>query len=68
MRADFLSNCSIDKQSVRIQTLRKEFQRVYGGPADFVVRAPGRVNIIGEELLNFCHGSSMGRQKVVIEH
>ncbi|XP_022706467.1 N-acetylgalactosamine kinase-like isoform X2 [Varroa jacobsoni] len=44
---------SIDKQSVRIQTLRKEFQRVYGGPADFVVRAPGRVNIIGEHI-DYC--------------
>lgn len=31
-------------------TVASEFQRVYGRAADFIVRAPGRVNLLGEHV------------------
>jgi len=33
---------------MEVDALRHRFSEVFGGPCDFVVRAPGRVNLIGE--------------------
>lgn len=41
--------------SVDIATLRKRFDEIFGGPPEVVVRAPGRVNIIGEHT-DYNHG------------
>ncbi|OQR66581.1 N-acetylgalactosamine kinase-like [Tropilaelaps mercedesae] len=41
------------KQNARVAALRKAFKRVFNDEADFVVRAPGRVNIIGEHI-DYC--------------
>lgn len=32
----------------KLREMKKEFERVFGGAAEFAVRAPGRVNLIGE--------------------
>jgi len=32
----------------RIDAAQRDFERHYGGPAEFLVRAPGRVNLLGE--------------------
>lgn len=41
---------SVLDQGVRWNRLLEKFQTLYGRPADFVARSPGRVNIIGEHI------------------
>lgn len=41
---------SLLEQGVRWNKLLEKFQSLYGRPADFVARSPGRVNIIGEHI------------------
>lgn len=36
------------RETVRWNDLKSEFQRIYDRPVDFIARAPGRVNLIGE--------------------
>src|SRR5690242_19234427 len=52
-----------DEDAVPVETKRWErllakFKELYGKPADFVSRSPGRVNIIGEVSLSNCFHSS----------
>ncbi|CEI97872.1 hypothetical protein G6F70_005104 [Rhizopus microsporus] len=44
---------AVPKQSKRYQHLIDEFERVHGRKAEFVVRSPGRVNLIGEHI-DYC--------------
>lgn len=37
-----------EAQKVRWEHLLAKFEELYGKPADYVSRSPGRVNIIGE--------------------
>lgn len=39
---------SQEQENQRWKSLQEKFTEVYGRPADFVARAPGRVNLIGE--------------------
>jgi hypothetical protein len=41
----------VENQSLRWEKLLVAFKSEYGGPADFVSRSPGRVNLIGEARL-----------------
>lgn len=36
------------QETTRWKKLQSQFQQIYGRPAGFVARAPGRVNLIGE--------------------
>ena len=36
------------RDTERLQEVRVKFEELYGGKAEFAVRAPGRVNLIGE--------------------
>ncbi|KAI8057344.1 ribosomal protein S5 domain 2-type protein [Syncephalis plumigaleata] len=42
------TNTSVDGQ--RYQRLTEEFTKLYGEPPQFITRAPGRVNLIGEHI------------------
>jgi len=44
------SSDALEKQEGRWQRLRETFKEVYGHPPDFIARAPGRVNLIGEHI------------------
>ncbi|KAJ2698817.1 galactokinase [Coemansia sp. IMI 203386] len=44
---------NIDAQSERYARLKASFEKSYGAKADFIARAPGRVNIIGEHI-DYC--------------
>ena len=35
---------------LRVEQLRSQFRAVFGGPAAFLARSPGRVNLIGEHI------------------
>ncbi|ORX84003.1 galactokinase [Basidiobolus meristosporus CBS 931.73] len=48
--SDIYPENSISTQSERFKLLLDRFQELYGRRADFVVRSPGRVNIIGEHI------------------
>lgn len=39
---------AVAREGVRWDGLTKHFEQLYGKKPDFVARAPGRVNIIGE--------------------
>lgn len=41
---------ALPSQGKRWNNLLTQFQSIYGQPADFVARSPGRVNIIGEHI------------------
>lgn len=45
---DIYPDDAIATQTKRWEHLLAEFKKLYGKPADFVSRSPGRVNIIGE--------------------
>jgi len=40
----------LDEQTVRYEKLISEYKRVYGRAPEFIARAPGRVNLIGEHI------------------
>ncbi|KAK9767978.1 galactokinase [Basidiobolus ranarum] len=48
--SDIYPGNSVSAQSIRFKNLLERFQEKYGRKADFVVRSPGRVNIIGEHI------------------
>src|SRR5579862_1223157 len=39
---------SSDGEASRVRDLERKFTELYGSPPEIVVRAPGRVNLIGE--------------------
>ena len=41
---------AVPEERARWERLLEKFQATYGGPAEFVSRSPGRVNIIGEHI------------------
>ena len=41
---------AVPEERERWGRLLEKFQATYGGPAEFVSRSPGRVNIIGEHI------------------
>jgi len=43
----------VGEQEKRLSTLRSRFVDLYGAPPSFIVRAPGRVNLIGEHI-DYC--------------
>jgi galactokinase len=47
---DIYTEQSLLNQGERWNKLLEKFQTLYGGPAQFVSRSPGRVNIIGEHI------------------
>ncbi|KAI2614441.1 galactokinase [Hypoxylon fragiforme] len=47
---DIYTQQALDDQTVRWNKLLDKFQALYGSPAQFVSRSPGRVNIIGEHI------------------
>lgn len=47
---DIYTNDAVLDQGVRWNKLLEKFQSIYGRPAQFVSRSPGRVNIIGEHI------------------
>ncbi|ORY66053.1 ribosomal protein S5 domain 2-type protein [Pseudomassariella vexata] len=47
---DIYTEHSLLEQGARWNKLLEKFQSIYGGPAQFVSRSPGRVNIIGEHI------------------
>ncbi|KAI5866406.1 ribosomal protein S5 domain 2-type protein [Durotheca rogersii] len=47
---DIYTPQALAEQSLRWESLLDKFQALYGAPAQFVARSPGRVNIIGEHI------------------
>ena len=47
---DIYTEHALLDQGVRWNKLLEKFQALYGSPAQFVSRSPGRVNIIGEHI------------------
>lgn len=47
---DIYTEDAVPTQSKRWSDLLHQFQSIYGRPAEFVARSPGRVNIIGEHI------------------
>ncbi|KAJ2344601.1 galactokinase, partial [Coemansia sp. RSA 2618] len=50
---DAIYSLNVEVQSQRYDRLAKRFTDVYGTKPDFIARAPGRVNIIGEHI-DYC--------------
>jgi galactokinase len=46
--AEIYPEAALSVQKTRWQQLLQKFEQLYGHPADFISRSPGRVNIIGE--------------------
>ncbi|KAI8085144.1 galactokinase [Halteromyces radiatus] len=44
------TNASLIKQGERYDTVIKQFNQIYGRFPEFIVRSPGRVNLIGEHI------------------
>jgi len=47
---DIYPEDALEAQQSRWEKLLADFKALYGRPAEFVARSPGRVNIIGEVL------------------
>lgn len=45
---DVYAAATVDAEEQRWAALRESFRKTYARDADFVARAPGRVNLIGE--------------------
>ncbi|KAJ2795886.1 galactokinase, partial [Coemansia furcata] len=52
-RLSDIYGADVDTQAVRYARLAATFTAAYGGQPDFIARAPGRVNIIGEHI-DYC--------------
>ncbi|KAJ2722888.1 galactokinase [Coemansia sp. Benny D115] len=50
---DEIYSLNVDGQTKRYEQLVESFEKLYGSKPDFIARAPGRVNIIGEHI-DYC--------------